>query len=132
MEDKKMKVKKGWLAVRVGLEEEGNGFQRFVIPIAYLYHPLFKKLLDRSKEVYGYHTSVLWNDRRCSMPLFSYMSMDIPKCIHRHDRDALIRIFFGILPARILERSMIMQEFPCTFSFSHVDKSACKLQWDDG
>ncbi|KAH1260667.1 Auxin-induced protein 6B [Glycine max] len=42
-----MKVKKGWLAIQV--EEEGS--QRFVIPISYLYHPLFKHLLDN-----GYHT----------------------------------------------------------------------------
>ncbi|CAL0319757.1 unnamed protein product [Lupinus luteus] len=54
-EDKKMKVKKGWLAVEVGLEDDQ--FQRFVIPISYLYHPLFKHLLDKAYEVYGYHTN---------------------------------------------------------------------------
>ncbi|XP_027339498.1 auxin-induced protein 6B-like [Abrus precatorius] len=54
-EEKKMKVKKGWLAVQVGLEEE-EGSERFVIPISYLYHPLFKGLLDKAREVYGYHT----------------------------------------------------------------------------
>ncbi|RDX66372.1 Auxin-responsive protein SAUR32, partial [Mucuna pruriens] len=48
-----MKVKKGWLAVQV---EEGGGCQRFEIPIWYLYHPLFKHLLDKAYEVYGYHT----------------------------------------------------------------------------
>ncbi|XAR73129.1 hypothetical protein NMG60_11006988 [Bertholletia excelsa] len=56
-ENKKMKIKKGWLAVRVGLEDEHTGFQRFVIPISYLYHPLFKQLLDNAYEVYGYHAS---------------------------------------------------------------------------
>lgn len=57
-EEKKMKVKKGWLAVRVGLDEEdGGGFQRFVIPISYLYHPQFIKLLEKAQEVYGYHTT---------------------------------------------------------------------------
>jgi SAUR family protein len=56
-EDKKSKVKKGWLAVRVGLEDEDCGFQRFVIPISYLYHPLFKRLLEKAHEVYGYHTT---------------------------------------------------------------------------
>ncbi|KAI3866856.1 hypothetical protein MKW92_029387 [Papaver armeniacum] len=56
-EEKKMnKVKKGWLAVQVGLEEEG-GFQRFVIPISYLYHSLFKQLLDAAQEVYGYQAN---------------------------------------------------------------------------
>ncbi|KAF5745061.1 auxin-induced protein 6B-like [Tripterygium wilfordii] len=56
-EEKKNKVKKGWLAVEVGLEEEEEDceFQRFVIPISYLYHPIFKTLLDRAYEVYGYH-----------------------------------------------------------------------------
>nr|CAN76261.1 hypothetical protein VITISV_018522 [Vitis vinifera] len=52
-----MKVKKGWLAVEVGLEEEDGGFQRFVIPISYLYHPLFKRLLEKAQEVYGFHTA---------------------------------------------------------------------------
>lgn len=59
-EDKKMKVKKGWLAVQVGLEEEEEGgscSQKFVIPISYLYHPLFKRLLDQAYDVYGYHTN---------------------------------------------------------------------------
>lgn len=58
-DDKKMKVKKGWLAVQVGLEDEeedGSPSQRFLIPISYLYHPLFKRLLDKAREIYGYHT----------------------------------------------------------------------------
>uniref|UniRef100_A0A7N0U0M8 SAUR family protein n=1 Tax=Kalanchoe fedtschenkoi TaxID=63787 RepID=A0A7N0U0M8_KALFE len=50
-------VKKGCVAVRVGSEDEDGGFQRFVIPISYLYHPLFNKLLERAQEVYGYHTA---------------------------------------------------------------------------
>ncbi|KAG6398525.1 hypothetical protein SASPL_139989 [Salvia splendens] len=49
-EDKKMKVKKGCLAVQVGLEDEDGGFKRFSIPISYLYHPLFQKLLDKARE----------------------------------------------------------------------------------
>eukprot|EP00262_Sarcandra_glabra_P018964 TRINITY_DN6980_c1_g1_i1.p1 TRINITY_DN6980_c1_g1~~TRINITY_DN6980_c1_g1_i1.p1 ORF type:complete len:104 (+),score=12.91 TRINITY_DN6980_c1_g1_i1:40-351(+) len=56
-EEKRSKVKKGRLAVRVGLEDEDGGFQRFVIPISYLYHPSFKKLLEKAQEVYGYHTT---------------------------------------------------------------------------
>ncbi|XP_014508049.1 auxin-induced protein 6B [Vigna radiata var. radiata] len=58
-EIKKMKVKKGWLAVEVEEESEegcGEGSHRFMIPISYLYHPLFKNLLDKAYEVYGYHT----------------------------------------------------------------------------
>ncbi|CAL1380117.1 unnamed protein product [Linum trigynum] len=58
----KMKVKKGWLAVQVGLEEEDRrqGYdtsRKFVIPISYLYHPLFKNLLDKAHEVFGYHAA---------------------------------------------------------------------------
>nr|GMC63218.1 auxin-induced protein 6B-like [Ipomoea batatas] len=52
-----MKVKKGWLAVHVGAEEdEGNnkGSERFVIPISYLYHPLLQSVLEKAREVYGY------------------------------------------------------------------------------
>lgn len=51
-----MKLKKGWVAVEVGLADD-NKFQRFVIPISYLYHPLFQRLLDEAREVYGYHTT---------------------------------------------------------------------------
>lgn len=49
-------MKKGWLSVDVGLEGEG-GFQRFRIPISYLYHKLFKQLLEKARDVYGYHTT---------------------------------------------------------------------------
>ncbi|GFQ07192.1 auxin-induced protein 6b [Phtheirospermum japonicum] len=56
-DEKKMEVKKGWLAVQVGLEDEDGGFQRFSIPISYLYHPLFQNLLDKAREVYDYNTS---------------------------------------------------------------------------
>nr|CAB3451196.1 unnamed protein product [Digitaria exilis] len=56
-EEKKGKVKKGWLAVRVGAEGDERGYQRFVIPIAYLYHPLFRRLLEAAREAYGYNYS---------------------------------------------------------------------------
>ncbi|PIN03152.1 hypothetical protein CDL12_24327 [Handroanthus impetiginosus] len=56
-EEKKTKVKKGWLAVQVGLEDEDGGFQRFSIPISYLYHPSLQRLLDKSREIYGYNTT---------------------------------------------------------------------------
>ncbi|CAA0839479.1 SAUR-like auxin-responsive protein family [Striga hermonthica] len=59
-EEKKMKVKKGWVAVQVGLEddyEDHARFHRFSIPISYLYHPLFHNLLDKAREIYGYNTS---------------------------------------------------------------------------
>ncbi|XXG60893.1 hypothetical protein AAC387_Pa04g2691 [Persea americana] len=56
-EKKKTKVKKGSLAVRVGLEGEEGGFQKFVIPISYLHHPLFKRLLEKAQDLYGFHTT---------------------------------------------------------------------------
>jgi SAUR family protein len=56
-EEKRGKVKKGWLAVRVGAEGDEGGFQRFVIPIAYLYHPLFRRLLEAARDAYGYDYS---------------------------------------------------------------------------
>ncbi|KAF5184066.1 hypothetical protein FRX31_026345 [Thalictrum thalictroides] len=53
------KVRKGWIAVRVGLEEEEGGFQTFVIPISDLCHPLYIDLLEKAQEVYGCHTTGL-------------------------------------------------------------------------
>lgn len=44
--------------MHVGAEEdEGNnkGSERFVIPISYLYHPLLQSVLEKAREVYGYH-----------------------------------------------------------------------------
>ncbi|WOH07079.1 hypothetical protein DCAR_0626508 [Daucus carota subsp. sativus] len=52
-----MKVKKGWIAVEVGQEQENGRLARFAIPISYLYHPLFKQLLDSAHEVYGYQAT---------------------------------------------------------------------------
>ncbi|GJM86981.1 hypothetical protein PR202_ga02890 [Eleusine coracana subsp. coracana] len=56
-DERKGKVKKGWLAVRVGAAEGGGGGDRFVIPIAYLYHPLFRRLLEAARDAYGYDYS---------------------------------------------------------------------------
>ncbi|KAF5745060.1 auxin-induced protein 6B-like [Tripterygium wilfordii] len=83
-----MKVKKGWLAIEVGLEGEECGFQRFVIPISYLYHPLFKPLLDRAHEVYGYHTN---GPLRLPCPVddFLHLRWRIEKEPGRHNRHHL-------------------------------------------
>ncbi|EYU20637.1 hypothetical protein MIMGU_mgv1a024246mg [Erythranthe guttata] len=65
-ERKKMKLKKGWVVVQVGLSEVSNDqiqdyccdyFQRFCVPISYLYNPLFQKLLEKASEIYGYQTN---------------------------------------------------------------------------
>ena len=42
-------VPKGHFVVYVGEAEK-----RFVVPISYLKHPLFQKLLDRAEEEYGF------------------------------------------------------------------------------
>ncbi|XP_022741833.1 auxin-induced protein 6B-like [Durio zibethinus] len=78
----KAKVKKGWLGVHVGLEEDG-GFQRFVIPISYLYHPLFKLLLEKAHEVYGYHTTAPLR-LPCSMDDFLNLKWRIEKESNHH------------------------------------------------
>lgn len=60
--EKKSKLKRGWVAVQVGLADADQHLQdctmrleRFCIPISYLYNPVFQELLDRASEVYGYH-----------------------------------------------------------------------------
>ncbi|CDP21647.1 unnamed protein product [Coffea canephora] len=74
-----MKVKKGFLAVEVGLEDEGNkGFQRFVIPISYLYHPLFQRLLDKAHEVYGYQVNGPLR-LPCSVDDFLYLQRQVER-----------------------------------------------------
>ncbi|GAB2229088.1 hypothetical protein Droror1_Dr00023223 [Drosera rotundifolia] len=56
-DNRKMKVKKGSLVVLVGLENDhDDDVKKFVIPISYIHHPLFSRLLDRARELYGYNT----------------------------------------------------------------------------
>ncbi|WOK98998.1 auxin-responsive protein SAUR32-like [Canna indica] len=43
---------KGCMAVRVG--QEGEEQRRFVVPVAYLSHPLFAELLEEAAEEYGF------------------------------------------------------------------------------
>ncbi|KAH9321996.1 hypothetical protein KI387_016635, partial [Taxus chinensis] len=50
---KKGDVPKGCLAVYVGEGEEQQR-QRFVIPVVYINHPLFEKLLKEAEEEYGF------------------------------------------------------------------------------
>lgn len=50
-------VKKGWVAVRVGLLEQGNiaeGACKFMIPISHLHHPHFRRLLEKVEEIHGF------------------------------------------------------------------------------
>ncbi|KAF6137615.1 hypothetical protein GIB67_036198 [Kingdonia uniflora] len=53
----KVQIKKRCLTVRIGLEE--GKFQNLPIPITYLDHYLFKRLLEKAQDVYGYRTKGL-------------------------------------------------------------------------
>lgn len=88
MAEKKMKVKKGWLAIQVGLEEEEEGAtQRFVIPISYLSHPLFQRLLDKAHDVYGYNSSGPLRIP-CSLDDFLHQKCEIEKeTSRRHNQN---------------------------------------------
>ncbi|KAK1367129.1 Auxin-responsive protein SAUR32 [Heracleum sosnowskyi] len=83
--EKKMEVKKGCIAVQVGLEEENEMPSRFVIPISYLYNPLFRQLLDRAHEVYGYHISGPLK-LPCSVDEFVHLRWQIEKESGNHRR----------------------------------------------
>lgn len=89
-DNKKMKVKKGWLAVQVGLagdDDDGDASSddshRFLIPISFLYHPLFIRLLDRAHDVFGYHTDGPLR-LPCSVDDFLHLRWRIQKDPHHH------------------------------------------------
>ncbi|KAK8477174.1 hypothetical protein V6N13_057969 [Hibiscus sabdariffa] len=70
-------VPKGYLAVYVGLE-----LRRFIIPTSYLSHPVFKVLLEKAEEEFGYgHNGGL--TLPCEIETFKYLL----KCIENHPRD---------------------------------------------
>lgn len=89
MPEKKMRVKRGCVAVKVGLEEEDGGFQRFVIPISYLYHPLFRQLLEMAKEIYGYHSTGPLK-LPCSVDHFLHLRWKIEKGNASHHASSLL------------------------------------------
>ncbi|CAN8302018.1 unnamed protein product [Cochlearia groenlandica] len=47
-------VPKGCVAIMVGHEGDEEGLHRFVIPLMFLSHPLFLRLLKEAEEVYGF------------------------------------------------------------------------------
>ncbi|KAF6140317.1 hypothetical protein GIB67_031073 [Kingdonia uniflora] len=53
----KIQLKKGCITVRVGLEE--GKFEKRAIPISYLEHPRFKRLLETAQDVYGFQSKGL-------------------------------------------------------------------------
>ncbi|KAG8383876.1 hypothetical protein BUALT_Bualt04G0059200 [Buddleja alternifolia] len=101
------KVKKGWVAVRVGLEEEK--FERFTIPISYLYHPLFKTLLEEAHEVYGYNTTGPLK-LPCSVHDFHHIQRQIEKELqlqlpHNYNHHNIYHHHYYHLPAVLSFRS---------------------------
>ncbi|KAL9267706.1 Auxin-responsive protein SAUR32-like protein [Drosera capensis] len=47
-------VPKGCMAIRVGEGDDEDDKERFVVPVMYLNHPLFSRLLKAAEEVYGF------------------------------------------------------------------------------
>ncbi|XVF35185.1 hypothetical protein REPUB_Repub18cG0123500 [Reevesia pubescens] len=69
-------VPKGYLAVYVGPE-----LRRFIIPTSYLTHPVFKILLEKAEEEFGYdHNGGL--TLPCEIETFKYLL----KCIENHPK----------------------------------------------
>ncbi|KAK3001916.1 hypothetical protein RJ639_021155 [Escallonia herrerae] len=70
-------VPKGYLAVYVGLE-----LRRFIIPTSYLSDPLFKVLLEKVEEEFGFdHSGGLTIP--CEIETFKYLL----KCMENHQKD---------------------------------------------
>lgn len=70
-------VPKGYLAVYVGPE-----LRRFIIPTSYLSHSLFKVLLEKAEEEFGFdHCGTLTIP--CEIETFKYLL----KCIESHQKD---------------------------------------------
>ncbi|ONK65437.1 uncharacterized protein A4U43_C07F37110 [Asparagus officinalis] len=91
--EKRSKIKKGFMAVRVGLEEEEEDrFERFTIPVAYLHHPLFRSLLETSREVYGYASSGPLK-LPCSVDDFLHEKKSYDEIIERKDRTRIFSAF---------------------------------------
>lgn len=77
-EKRSIKVKKGWLAVIVGVNEEDGGCQRFTMPISHLYHPQFARLLERAQELYGFHAAGPLR-LPCSVDDFLHLRWDVER-----------------------------------------------------
>jgi SAUR family protein len=80
--EKKNDIPKGYLAVMVGQREEQ---QRFVIPLFYVNHPLFKQLWKKAEEEYGFKNKGVITIP-CKIEDFHKVqqSIDIEKPRHHH------------------------------------------------
>ncbi|KAK8542067.1 hypothetical protein V6N13_137362 [Hibiscus sabdariffa] len=68
-------VPKGHLVVYVG-----ENYKRFVIKITLLKHPIFKALLDRARDEYGFTT-----DCKLCIPCDESLFLDIVRCVESVD-----------------------------------------------
>lgn len=77
-------VPKGYLAVYVGTDEDHQHHRRFIIPTCYLTSPLFKVLLEKVEEEFGYDlTGGLTIP--CEIETFKYLL----QCIDSHHKQHL-------------------------------------------
>ncbi|KAL9686626.1 hypothetical protein QQ045_031019 [Rhodiola kirilowii] len=76
-------IPKGCLAVKVGQDE--NEQQRFVVPVMYLNHPLFKQLLKEAEEEYGFDQKGAITIP-CHVLEFRYVRGLIDKEVNHHNR----------------------------------------------
>ncbi|GMH22523.1 hypothetical protein Nepgr_024366 [Nepenthes gracilis] len=78
---------KGYLAIKVG--GQGEQQQRFVVPVLYLNHPLFVRLLKEAEEEYGFDQKGAITIP-CHVEEFQYVQGMIDKqasLFHRRRRD---------------------------------------------
>lgn len=105
-------IPKGFLAVYVGPEQ-----RRFIIPTSYLSDPLFKKLLDKVEEEFGFdHSGALAIP--CETETFKYLL----KCMENHQKEHGVRasgmsLYF---PDQILSSSFKILHFRSDRSFTCV------------
>jgi SAUR family protein len=77
----KLGVPRGCVAVCVG--GEGEEQQRFVIPVVYINHPLFQKLLKEAEEEYGFEQKGTITIP-CHVSDFQYVQCLIDQQQHHH------------------------------------------------
>ncbi|KAJ4964118.1 hypothetical protein NE237_024057 [Protea cynaroides] len=124
-----MKVKKGWLVVTVGLEDDEAGNQRFVIPISYLYNPLFKRLLEKAQEVYGYQTTSPLR-LPCSVEDFLHLRWRIKREPNDHQHLQLHGAIYNLAIIDNLGKRKLWTRSLCSFSskFREVDGEHTAVQ----
>lgn len=96
-------VPRGFLAVYVGPEH-----RRFIIPTSYLSDPLFKVLLEKVEEEFGFdHTGGLTIP--CDTETFKYLL----KCMENHKKQGYYHIFMPIFISSYQMKSISPPVFLC-------------------